>query len=78
MSPYHYGYHDWPLTGEDCPVCAERREAEGEEAAIRAAEEMDAMERAAKEQARRRGWLTGDIHQTSRWFEDGGRRRPSA
>ncbi|MDP9485374.1 MAG: hypothetical protein M3Q49_06220 [Actinomycetota bacterium] len=30
----------------------------------------DAMERAAKEQAKRRGMLTGDIHQTDAWFRD--------
>ncbi|HJQ29836.1 MAG TPA: hypothetical protein VJ827_10875 [Rubrobacter sp.] len=38
MARYHFGYHDYPLAGEDCPVCQERDDRVGEEEAIAAAE----------------------------------------
>jgi hypothetical protein len=30
--------------------------------------EGEILEKAAKEEAERRGWLTGDINQTDKWF----------
>ncbi len=44
MAAYHFGYHDYPLTGEDCPVCQERDDAIGEEEAIAAAEAEEAVD----------------------------------